>query len=140
MDNEPIHEPEPSASVVRRVDTEVPAKAKRRTFTAKYKLRILDEYDAAGPGERGAILRREGLYTSHLSDWRASRKQGALDGLAKTRGRKAKPNPQAAQRIAELERDLARTREELRHARLIVEVQGKVSGLLGLNFDSETSS
>ena len=68
-----------------RPDPEVPEKARRRTFTAQYKLDVLAAYDAAGPGEKGAILRREGLYSSHLVDWRRSRDSGALAGLARPR-------------------------------------------------------
>lgn len=123
-----------------RVDIEVPEKPKRRRFTAAYKLRILEEVDAAEPGELGAILRREGLYSSHISDWRMARRAGALSGLQKKRGRKPDPNKAAKKRIADLERELAKTREELRKARLILEVQGKVAGLLGLNFDHGKNS
>ncbi len=115
------------------VDVEVAAKPKRRTFTAAYKLRVLDEVDAAGPGEQGAILRREGLYSSHISEWRAARRRGALGALQKKRGRKADPNRAAHKRIAQLERELARAQEALRKAHLILEVQGKVAGLLGFN-------
>jgi transposase len=122
------------------VDVEVPAKPTRRRFTAAYKLRILDEVDAAGPGEQGAILRREGLYTSHISDWRAAGRKGALGALEKRRGRKADPNRSAEKRIAQLERELARSQEALRKAHLILDVQGKVAGLLGLNFDHEKNS
>lgn len=123
-----------------RVDIEVPEKPKRRRFTAAYKLRVLEEVDAASPGEQGAILRREGLYTSHIADWRTARRDGALDGLEKKRGRKPDPNRAAEKRIAQLERELAKTREELRKAHLILDVQGKVAGLLGLNFDRGKSS
>ena len=123
-----------------RVDIEVPEKPKRRRFTAAYKLRVLEEVDAASPGEQGAILRREGLYTSHIADWRTARREGALDGLEKKRGRKPDPNRAAEKRIAQLERELAKTREELRKAHLILDVQGKVAGLLGLNFDHGKNS
>ena len=122
------------------IDVEVPEKPKRRRFTAVYKLRILEELDAASPGQQGAILRREGLYSSHISDWRMARKAGALGALAKKRGRKRDPSRAAQKRIAQLERELARTQEELRKARLILDVQGKVAGLLGLNFDHDKSS
>jgi hypothetical protein len=64
----------------KRPDPEVPERARRRTFIAQYKLEILAAYDAAGPGEKGAILRREGLYSSHIVDWRRSRDAGALRG------------------------------------------------------------
>jgi len=122
------------------VDAEVPAKPQRRTFTAKYKLRILAELDAAGRGEQGAILRREGIYSSHIASWRAARKQGMLGAFTKKRGRKKDPDAAAQRQIARLERELEHTKEELRKAHLIMEVQGKVAGLLGLNFDSGKNS
>jgi len=71
-----------------RPDPEVPERAKRRTFTAQYKLDIVAEYDAAPDGEKGAVLRREGLYSSHIIEWRKARDAGALAGLKATRGRK----------------------------------------------------
>jgi len=74
----------------RRPDPEVPQRARRRTFTAKYKLGVLAAYDAASDGEKGAVLRREGLYSSHLVDWRRARDVGALAGLTKPRGRPAR--------------------------------------------------
>src|SRR4249920_3884398 len=85
-----------------RPDPEVPGRARRRTFTAQYKLDVLAAYDAAGPGEKGAILRREGLYSSHIVDWRRARDTGALAGLARPRGRPA-PDPRDVQ-IARLQR------------------------------------
>jgi transposase len=84
-----------------RPDPEVPERARRRTFTAKYKLEILAEYDAAPEGEKGALLRREGLYSSHIVQWRKARDAGALAGLAAPRGRKRR-DPQA-DKIARLE-------------------------------------
>jgi transposase-like protein len=143
MKTKPIQSPDSAAvssAEPPEIDVEVPAKPKRRRFTAKYKLRVLDEVDAAGPGEQGAILRREGLYSSHISEWRAARREGALGGLSKRRGRKVNPNRAAEKKIAQLERELARTQEALRKAHLILEVQGKVAGLLGLNFDHEKTS
>src|SRR5664280_615225 len=71
-----------------RPDPEVPERAHRRTFTARYKLDVLAAYDAADPGEKGAILRREGLYSSHVVDWRRARDAGALAALAQPRGRR----------------------------------------------------
>src|ERR1700752_4645541 len=71
-----------------RPDPEVPERARRRTFTAKYKLEILAAYDAAPDGEKGALLRREGLYSSHIVQWRRARDAGALAGLAGARGRR----------------------------------------------------
>src|SRR6266516_1763920 len=94
-----------------RPDPEVPEKARRRTFTAQYKLDVLAAYDAAGPGEKGAILRREGLYSSHLVDWRRSRDSGALAGLARPRGRPS-ADPRDAQ-IARLQKEKAKLEQEL---------------------------
>ena len=117
------------ASVVNAPDPEVVPKAKRRRFSAEYKLRILREADACDkPGEIGALLRREGLYSSLLSDWRRQRDDGALAGLsAKKRG--PKPTPEA-RRVADLERENARLRHRLEQAETIVEVQKKLAALL----------
>ena len=111
-----------------RPDPEVPEKARRRTFTAQYKLEVLAAYDAAGPGEKGAILRREGLYSSHIVEWRRARDAGALAGLARPRGRPA-PDPRDAQ-IAALRKEKARLEQELARARFVVEVQAKLQALL----------
>ncbi len=113
-------------------DPEVPAKARRRTFTAKYKLKILAEADGCSkPGEIGRLLRREGLYSSHLSKWRDQREAGALAGLTpKKRGRKPRPVDPQARRVAELERENARLRHKLEQAETIIEVQKKLSLLL----------
>lgn len=119
---------------------EVAAKPRRRSFTAAYKLRVLEEVDGAGPGEQGAILRREGLYSSHICEWRAARRRGGLASLEQKRGRKPTPNPDAEQTITRLQRELAASQEELRKARIILDVQGKISGLLGLNFPHENNS
>ena len=82
-----------------RPDPEVPERARRRMFTAKYKLEVLAAYDAAEAGEKGAILRREGLYSSHIVEWRRAREAGALAGLARPRGRK-RPDPRGRARPA----------------------------------------
>ena len=113
-------------------DPEVPAKARRRTFTAKYKLEILEEADGCSkPGEIGSLLRREGLYSSHLSKWRDQREAGALAGLTpKKRGRKRRPVDPQARRVAELERENSRLRHKLEQAETIIEVQKKLSLLL----------
>ncbi len=113
-------------------DPEVPAKARRRTFTAKYKLEILEGADGCSkPGEIGSLLRREGLYSSHLSKWRDQREAGALAGLTpKKRGRKPRPVDPQARRVAELERENARLRHKLEQAETIIEVQKKLSLLL----------
>ena len=111
-------------------ETEVVVKAKRRQYTAEYKLRILKEIDSCqGNGDIGAVLRREGLYSSMLSKWKEQRDNGALDGLsAQKRGPKL--DPQAAE-LALMKRDNERLRERLRQAELIIDVQKKVALLLG---------
>jgi transposase len=111
-----------------RPDPEVPEKARRRTFTAQYKLEVLAAYDAAGPGEKGAILRREGLYSSHIVDWRRSRDSGALAGPGRPRGRPA-ADPRDAQ-IARLRKEKAQLEQELAKARFVVDVQSKLQALL----------
>jgi transposase len=111
-----------------RPDPEVPERARRRTFTAQYKLDVLAAYDAAGPGEKGAILRREGLYSSHIVDWRRARDSGALAGLARPRGRPA-ADPRDAQ-IARLQKEKAQLERELAKARFVVDVQAKLQALL----------
>lgn len=125
-------------------DPEVSAKARRRTFTAEYKLRILEEYEACAYGEVGALLRREGLYSSHIKDWQAQRDRGALQALEpKKRGRKPKPVDPNDAKIARLEKENKRLQQELRKAELTIDVQKKVSELLGLSLkdgNSEKSS
>ena len=103
---------------------------RRRSFTADYKLAILDEYDrCAGDGDKGALLRREGLYTSHIVEWRRARDCGALAGLG-PKERPSKNNPLAAE-LARTKRRAERAEAELAKTRLVVEIQGKVSELLG---------
>jgi len=121
-------------------DPEVLTKPERRSFTAEYKLGILEEIDRAWPGAVGEILRREGLYSSHLTSWRKARRTGALRRLGRKRGRKAKPADPLTKQVDRLERELARTREQLRKAELIIEVQGKVAGLLGFSLEDGRSS
>ena len=112
-------------------DPEVRPKAKHRHFTAEYKKRILDEADGcATPTQRGALVRREGLYSSHLTMWRRQRAQGILDGLTpKKRG--VKPDPLALEN-ARLRYENKRLEQQLQRAETIIEVQKKVSLLLGL--------
>src|SRR4051794_15807705 len=110
-------------------DPELVERPKRRRFTAKYKLEILEQADACiRPGELGALLRREGLYTSHLTYWRKQRKDGALRELGKPRGRK--PVDRREQEIAQLKRKLERSEAELAKMKRVVEIQGNVSALL----------
>jgi len=116
-------------------DPEVTPKAKRRRFNAEYKLHILAEADnCTQPGEIGALLRREGLYSSHLTTWRRQREEGQLQGLSgKKRGRKA--DPQAAE-LAKLRQENEQLQARLQQAETIIEVQKKLSGLLGLNVEA----
>ncbi len=117
----------------RAVDPEVLERPRRRKFGAEYKLRILREAERAkDSGQLGALLRREGLYTSNLTTWRRQFERGALAALApKKRGKKAKPVDARDRRIGELERDNERLRKRLEQAETIIEVQKKVSALLG---------
>ena len=111
-----------------RPDPEVPERARRRTFTAAYKQEILAAYEAAPDGEKGAILRREGLYSSLISEWRRARDAGALAGLKQPRGRPA-ADPRDAQ-IARLRKEKAQLEQELAKARFVVDVQSKLQALL----------
>jgi transposase-like protein len=123
----------------RRPDPEVPERARRRTFTAAYKARILAAYDAAAQGEKGAILRREGLYSSHIIDWRRARDSAAETGREPVRGR-PRADPRDAQ-IARLTREKEQLEQELAKARFVVEVQAKLQALLETlsgSADSET--
>lgn len=111
---------------------EVVPKAKRRTFTAEYKARILREAEAVVDtrGGVGELLRREGLYSSHLTEWRKEARQGALKGLTKKRGRPARSAE--SRELEELRRKNARLEEKLRKAEIIIDVQKKVASLLGI--------
>ena len=111
-------------------DPEVPERPVRRRFSARYKLDVLAEIDAAEPGTIGAILRREGLYSSHLVDWRRARDRGALEALARPSGR-PRPNP-LAKEVDRLTRQNTRLEGRLATAERIIEIQSKVSALLGI--------
>ena len=120
-------------------DPELVEQAKRRSFTAEYKARILAEADACTrPGEIGELLRREGLYTSHLTYWRKQRKDGALKELGKPRGRT--PVDRRDQEIAALTRKLERSEAELAKARRVIEIQGNVSALLEEMLGTDSAS
>jgi transposase len=120
-----------AADIVKVPDPEVVPKAERRRFSAEYKLRILAEADACKErGEIGALLRREGLYHSHLDKWRQQRHRSALQGLAPHK-RGPKPDPQAAE-IVRLRRENERLQQRLQRAETIIEVQKKLAALLGL--------
>jgi transposase len=117
-----------------RPETEVTEKATRRRFTGEYKRRILREAAACkGPGEVGALLRREGLYSSHLTYWRKEAARGELAALTpKKRGPQPKASDERDKRIAQLERDNAKLARRAERAEALVEVQKKVSQLLGI--------
>jgi transposase len=123
----------PDAPVSPVPDPEVAAKPTRRRFTAEYKLRILREAESQrDPGAIGALLRREGLYSTHLSTWRRQRERGALEALRpRRRGRKPEPTQGLRQRIAELEAEKERLQGRLRQAEAIIEAQKKLSEILG---------
>ena len=117
-----------------RANPEVNEKPVRRRFDAAYKLRILEEVDRCSEvGQIGELLRREGLYSSHLTNWRRLRDEGTLQSLGpKRRGRKAKCNDATTQQLDRLRRDNQGLAERLRQAETIIEVQKKVSEILGL--------
>ena len=134
LNGTPVPTGEGKRSAAAGPDPEVSAKATRRRFTAAYKLSIVEQADACRtPGEIGELLRREGLYSSHLSSWRKAAREGSLRGLAKKRGPRPSGGKREARKVRKLERENARLREELRKARLIIDVQGKVAGLLGVS-------
>ena len=110
-------------------DPEVSARATRRTYTAKYKLEVLAEYERCDRAGKGALLRREGLYTSLISAWREQRDKGALEAMSATkRGPKpAEPDESEAARLAT---ENARLQAELDRAREVIRVQGELSALL----------
>ena len=124
------------AVVAGHADPEVPAKAKRRKFTTEYRLKILREADRRkGPGEIGALLRREGLYSSLLSTWRQQREKGAMATMRSVRrGPKAKA---VDPRVKQLEKENARLQRRLKQAEAIIEVQKKVAEILGIPLKSQ---
>jgi transposase len=119
---------------VRPPDPEVVPQAKARQFSAEYKQRILAEADrCTRPGEIGALLRREGLYASHLSKWREQRARGQRQALSpQPRGRKSSPQAPVEAELAAVRQENQRLQARLRQAEMIIEVQKKVSQLLGL--------
>jgi transposase len=121
-----------------RPDPEVLDRPVRRVFTADYKRKILEETDRCEEtGQIGSLLRREGLYASYLTTWRRQREEGILSGLNKKRGRKESPSNPLAERIDTLEKENARLHQELEKARLIIDVQKKISLLLGLPLENQ---
>ena len=114
-------------------EVEVMAKPVRRRYTAEYKLRVLREAEACkGRGEIGALLRREGLYSSNLTQWRKQRERGELEGLSRKRGPSPKPRNPLADKVRALERETARLRARAERAEGLVELQKKVSEILGI--------
>jgi len=126
---------EEESLIVSPPDPEVPEKKARRKFTAKYKLQILQEADACTePSQLGAFLRRKGLYSSNLSTWRRQREEGLLDALSpKKRGRKQKEKNPLTQKVADLERENERLKRKLKKAETIIDVQKKISEILGIS-------
>jgi transposase-like protein len=115
--------------------SEVVPKAKRRTFTAEYKRRVLTEADGckADPGAIGALLRREGLYSSHLTTWRRERERAELEALApRRRGPKPREQDERDVELARLRKDVAAWQERAERAELLCDIQKKVAGLLGI--------
>jgi transposase-like protein len=109
-------------------EPQVPERATRRSYTARYKAAILAEYDGLDRDGRGALMRREGLYSSLISEWRKQRDKGALEGLGKTRGRP--PADPVERENARLQAKVAKLEAELDTSRRVIEVQGKLSALL----------
>ncbi len=124
------------------VDPEVLERPVRRQYPAAYKLRILEEADACTQhGELGALLRREGLYSSHLTTWRKQREEGILSGLKpKKRGRKARPKDPVQEENQRLRRENERLLARLKQAETIIEVQKKLSEALGISLDNPQTS
>ncbi len=117
-------------------EVEVVAKATRRRFTAEYKLRILREADACSrSGEIGALIRREGLYSSNLTQWRKQRERGELAGLSRRRGPSPKGKDPLIDKVRVLEQDNARLKRRAERAEGLVELQKKVSEILGIELN-----
>ena len=117
-----------------RPDPEVLEKPQRRTFTSAYKLEILEALDnCTNSEERGALIRREGLYHSHVSNWRKQREAGQIAGLSpRKRGRKAVPSNPLSTKVEKLERENDRLHKELEKAAAIIDAQKKISSLMGI--------
>jgi transposase len=120
-------------------DPQVPEKARRRTYTAKYKAEVLAEYEAADRAGKGALLRREGLYTSLISSWRDQREAGGLEALGRSAG--AAPASKEEKEATRLRKENERLAAELATAREVIEIQGKLSALLDqLSTDSSKNN
>jgi len=121
-------------------ETEIPEKASRRRFTKEYKLRILEATDRCDAGEVGKLLRREGLYSSHLSTWRAARREGTLRALGRKRGPKKKKKTAEQVENEKLRRENECLRKKLAHAEKIIDVQKKLSEVLGIPLEDESDA
>ncbi len=123
-------------------EVEVVAKAERRRFTAEYKLKVLREADhCQQPGEIGGLLRREGLYWSNLANWRKQRERGELAGLStRKRGPQRREKNPFAERVRELERDNERLKRRAERAEGLVELQKKVSEILGIELEKSAET
>lgn len=122
-----------SVAAIESPTPEVEARPKRRRFTGEDKRRILRQADACSHGELGALLRREGLYSSHLEQWRRQRERGELEGLApKKRGRKPAERSPLAAEVAKLQREKAQLQHRLKQAEIIIACQKKLSLMLNL--------
>jgi len=129
---------EPAGNGRKLPDPEVVDRPRRRRFSAEYRLRIVNEADACTKaGELGALLRREGLYSSSLATWRRQRDRGAKEALSQQRGRK--PDHPAVRESARLLRENTRLAKELAAARMVIDIQGNVSALLGIATESATT-
>jgi hypothetical protein len=120
-----------SANGAARPDPEVLEKARRRRFTAEYKASVLREYEATPKGERGALLRREALYSSHISKWQEDRNAAHRQALQPHK-RGPKPKPQPDPEVVALRRQVARLEHQLQRAQKVIEVQKKISEILGV--------
>lgn len=129
-----VKERPPLSAVPHIPSPEVLERPKRRTYTAEYKLKMLREADAAVEvGELGALLRREGLYSSHFQTWRRQKERGELAGLSpKKRGPKSTKSHPLAKRVKELEAENRRLQKRLKHAELILDIQKKISEITGI--------
>lgn len=115
-------------------DPEVPARATRRRFSARYKLKILGQTDQCPSGELGALLRREGLYWSNLQTWRRQRQEGTLQALApRKRGRKAKLVNPLTPEVKRLQRENRRLKRKLEQAEIMLDIQKKASEMMGIS-------
>ena len=142
MEKERIKLFDTSLTVKVKPDPEVLEQKPRRKFTAKYKLDILKKADACTkPGQVGALLRREGLFSSNLTTWRRQREKGLLDAMSpKKRGRKKEEMNPLSQEVARLQKENERLKGKLKQAEIIIEVQKKVSEILGISQDHNEGS